>query len=111
MTETTSTHERVHVREAWELIEVMERIGASKSAELFAPRWEASRVKGEEFYAPVASGEWFSTENRDLYQSPTTRTRFPRTVDFLRPGARNKEHSMGQGLHAPTASQAGEATC
>jgi 2-polyprenyl-3-methyl-5-hydroxy-6-metoxy-1,4-benzoquinol methylase len=108
MTETTSTHERVHVREAWELIEVMERIGASKSAELFAPRWEASRAKGEEFYAPVASGEWFSTENRDMYESPTNRTRFARTVDFLRPGERIMEIGIGKGFLALMALKAGE---
>ncbi|RNL78811.1 class I SAM-dependent methyltransferase [Nocardioides marmorisolisilvae] len=109
MTEATNVHQQAYVREAWELIELMERIGPTQTASAFAPRWEAARRKGEDFYAPVASGEWFVTESRDLYESPTNRTRFARTVDFIRPGERIMEIGTGKGFLALMALKAGQA--
>jgi 2-polyprenyl-3-methyl-5-hydroxy-6-metoxy-1,4-benzoquinol methylase len=108
MTEASDALQQAHVREAWELIEVMERIGPTQTAALFAPRWEASRRKGEEFYAPVASGEWFGRADLDVYESPTNRARFARTMDFVRPGERILEIGTGKGFMALMAFKAGQ---
>ena len=107
MSGTSDVHHQAYVNGAWELIHTMERVGVSRSAEDYALRWEASRQKGEDFYAQVAVGEGAVADHQDVYESQANLTRFARTIDFLRPGERIMEIGIGKGFLALMALRAG----
>jgi 2-polyprenyl-3-methyl-5-hydroxy-6-metoxy-1,4-benzoquinol methylase len=109
MTEANDVHHEAFLREAWELIDVMERIGPAQSETAFALRWEAARRKGEDFFAPYAADEFFGKEGFDGYRTATNLTRFARTLDFVRPGDRVTEIGCGYGFLALLALEAGQA--
>lgn len=109
MTEAKDVHHEAFLREAWELIDVMERLGPTQSEAVFAPRWEASRRRGQDFFAPYASDEFFGKRGFEGYRTSTNLTRFARTLDFVRPGDRVTEIGCGYGFLALLALEAGQA--
>jgi len=109
MTEASDVHHEASLRDAWELIDTMERLGPRQSDVVFAPRWEASRRKGEDFFAPYATDEFFGQPGFDGYRTSTNLTRFARTMDFVRPGDRITEIGCGYGFLALLTLEAGQA--
>lgn len=92
--------EQALVRQGWELVEVMERLGHTETSKVFAPRWTQSTQRGARAYAPLPPSQGLGTYQRTMYESPGNLTRFARTCDFVRPGERVLEIGIGRGFLA-----------
>ncbi|GAA1141391.1 class I SAM-dependent methyltransferase [Ornithinicoccus hortensis] len=92
--------EQALVRQGWELVEVMERLGPARTGTVFAPRWERSTERGASAYTPLPPTEGLSAFQRAMYESPGNLTRFAWTCALVRPGERVMEIGIGRGFLA-----------
>lgn len=100
MTDALAATEQALVRAGWELVDVLGKLGRSRSEQLFDARWSAERERATRDLQPLQTGSMVTEQVGRMYQSPSNWTRFRRTLDFVRPGERLFEIGIGRGYLA-----------
>jgi SAM-dependent methyltransferase len=89
--------EQAFVHAGWETVDLLGTLGRASSKKVLAYRWEAEQERGTSWFRPMNRPTEFGAKAFAAYESPSTQTRFRRTLDFLQEGDRILEVGTGRG--------------
>src|SRR3954454_1378478 len=89
--------EQAFVHAGWETVDLLGTLGRASSKKVLAYRWEAEQERGTSWFRPINRPTEFGAKAFAAYESPSTQTRFRRTLDFLQDGDRVLEVGTGRG--------------
>src|SRR5690625_1565140 len=98
MTQTSDQEaERAFVRQGWQFVDTIERLGSKESRKQFRTIWDAERARARDAFQPLTTGNLCTTKHKRIYEGESNLTRFRRTRDYVTPGERVFDIGLGRG--------------